>query len=90
LRDQLGGAGGGEAIGLAAELRLPVFVDEAAGRRVTAELGLEVFGSLRVLRLAKEAGRIERIAPTIRQIYAAQIYYSDPLLAKFLKEVGEG
>ncbi len=89
LRTQLGGSGEAEAIALAAERQLPIYVDEIAGRRVAAEMGLEVFGSLKVLRLAKEAGLIDRVAPLLDQISTRHVYYGAALRARALKEVGE-
>lgn len=89
LRQRLGGSGEAEAIVLAKERGLPVLLDELAGRRAAAALGLQVVGSLWVLHQVKKAGLIPRVRPLIVQIIEAGIYYSDDLVEKFLREVGE-
>lgn len=89
LRNRLGGSGEAEAIVLAKERSLPVLLDEMAGRRAAAALGLQVIGSLWVLRQSKAAGRIKLIRPVITQMIESGIYYHDDLVEKFLREVGE-
>jgi len=89
LRDRLGGSGEAEAIVLAKERSLPVLLDEMAGRRAAAALGLQVIGSLWILRQSKFTGRIKLIRPVISQMIERGIYYHDDLVERFLKEVGE-
>jgi predicted nucleic acid-binding protein len=89
LRQSLGGSGEAEAIVLAKERGLPVLLDELAGRRAATALGLQVIGSLRILRQSKEAGLVSRIRPLVGQMIEAGIYYSDDLMENFFREVGE-
>jgi predicted nucleic acid-binding protein len=89
LHDRLGGSGEAEVIALAAELGVPVLLDELAGRRAAAALGLKVIGSLGILRLAKSTGVIDRIRPVVTRMVEGGIYFGDELLAQFLKEAGE-
>ena len=89
LRVHLGGAGEAEAIALAINLSCPVLLDELAGRRAAMALGVTVIGSLRVLRLAKAAGKISEVAPIVTQMRDAGIYYGDDLLVRFFKEIRE-
>ena len=63
LRANLG-AGESEALSLAVEIRADLlFVDERAGRRVAAALGVSVVGTLGVLLAAKRTGRSPRYGP---------------------------
>jgi predicted nucleic acid-binding protein len=89
LRTKLGGSGEAEAIVIAREREVPVLLDEMAGRRAAAGLGLRVVGSLWVLRQAKQAGLIGRIQPLVAEMREAGIYYHDDLVERFLREVGE-
>lgn len=89
LQDRLGGSGEAEAIALATDRRLPVLLDELAGRRAASALGLKVIGSLGILRLAKSAGTIDRIRPLVMRMAEGGIYFGDELIAQFLREVGE-
>ena len=89
LREGLGGSGEAEVIALAVERRLPVLLDELAGRRAAVALGLKVVGSLGVLRQAKAGGHLERIRPLTEAMVEAGIYFHDSLLERFYREVGE-
>lgn len=89
LNRRLGGSGEAEAIALAQERRWPALLDELAGRQAATHRGVQVFGSLHILRLAKEAGRVDRVRPLIDAMMAKGIYYSDALIERFLRELGE-
>ncbi len=89
LNQRLGGSGEAEAIALACERRLPALLDELAGRRAATQWGVRAFGSLHILRLAKETGRVDRVRPLIDEIMAHGIYYGDELIEGFLRELRE-
>ena len=89
LKDHLGGSGEAEAIVLARELRVPVLLDELAGRRAASSLGVTAVGSLYILRRAKKTGRINQIRPLVDAMVRAGIYFHNGLLERFLREVGE-
>jgi len=89
LRLRLGGSGEAEAIALAKERGIPVLLDELAGRRAATALGVEVFGSLRILRLAKKRGLVPQIRPLLTGMIETGIYYGDDLVERFLREEGE-
>jgi len=53
------------ALTLAIHLGLPVLIDDLAGRRAAARLGVPVIGSAGALLLAKRRGRIHLVRPTL-------------------------
>src|SRR3712207_6178213 len=65
------GAGEAEAIGLALTLGLPVLLDDRHGRRVARAHGLLVYGSGGVLILARDAGLLSIVRPTLDELRAA-------------------
>ena len=89
LRSRLGGSGEAEVIALAVHQRLPVLLDELAGRRAAGALGLTIIGSLGVLRRAKAGGHIDRIRPLATAMVEAGIYFHDSLLERFYREIDE-
>jgi len=89
LRLRLGGSGEAEPIVLAKERGVPVMLDELAGRKAATALRVEVWGSLRILRLAKKSGLIPQIRPLLTDMIEAGIYYGDDLVERFLHEEGE-
>jgi len=89
LKQQLGGSGEAEVIALAFERKLPAYLDELAGRRAAAALGLHVFGSLYVLKSARESGRISRARPLIEAMLEQGIYFHAALIERFLRDLGE-
>lgn len=78
-----------EAIVLAQELGAQLLIDEKRGRKIAAERGLEVFGSLRVLAEAKRMGLIELAKPLVEAMLAAEYWIDEELISPFLQEVGE-
>ncbi len=83
------GAGEAEAIILALQCNSPVLLDDLAARKAALGLNLDVVGSLGVLARSKATGAIPAAKPLIEAIRNAGIYYSAPLIHKFLKELGE-
>jgi hypothetical protein len=82
-------AGEMEAIALAAELNATILIDEYEGRKEAARIGIEHFGSLRILKEAKERGVIQKIRPVLDKLIASGTYLSDALYQEFLRLSGE-
>lgn len=78
-----------EAPALAAELHAPLLIDEYDGRKEAERVGIEHFGSLRVLKEAKERGVIQEIRPVLDKLIASGTYVSDTLYQEFLRVSGE-
>ena len=88
LREHLG-AGEAEAIALAMERNFPVLIDDLPGRKSAADLNLELTGTLGVLARSKLNGVVREVKPLIQLLRHAGIYYSDTLIRRFLREIGE-
>lgn len=67
-----------------------VAIDEARGRRAAAAAGLNVIGSLGLLRAGKACGLVPAVAPYVRAMQNAGVYLSDALVQRFLASVSEG
>ena len=78
-----------EALVLAAEAGAPLLIDEYAGRIEAEGMGIEHFGSLRVLKEAKDRGIISEIKPLLDELIASGTYISEPLYEEFLRASGE-
>jgi uncharacterized protein len=78
-----------EAIALAKEQRAALLVDEREARREALRQGITIFGSLMVLREAKDRGIIPRVTPILDELIAAGMYISEPLYEAFLRQLGE-
>jgi predicted nucleic acid-binding protein len=78
-----------EAIALAKERSTLLLVDEREARRQAQRQGVIVFGSLRVLKKAKDRGIIAHVKPILDELITAGTYMSDTLYHAFLYEVGE-
>jgi len=74
-------AGEREAILLAHTLGLPLLIDERRGRRFAGSIGVEVFGSLRVLVEAHRQGIIDDAAALAEQMVASGYWISPALLS---------
>jgi predicted nucleic acid-binding protein len=59
-----------EAIALAAELNATMLIDEYERRKEAARFGIEHFGSLRILKEAKERGVIQEVRPVLDKLIA--------------------
>jgi len=89
---QAWGLGDGEASVLAWGLTHPgaeVIIDDLAGRRCAAALGLPVRGTLGLVLEAKEVGKIILARPVLSQLRQAGMYLSESVVARSLAEVGE-
>jgi len=82
----------GEITAIALALSLPkstLIIDEAAGRRVAKELGIQVTGTLGILLKAKKQGIIPAVRPLIRKLQAVNFRMGVPLITAILSEAGE-
>lgn len=71
------------------EARL-VILDERKARRYAERLGLPLTGTLGVLLLAKEAGRIDSVSACVVRLQEAGLFFSPELLRRTLEMAGEG
>jgi predicted nucleic acid-binding protein len=78
-----------EAVVLAGELGASLLVDEYEDRKEAERIGIEYFGSLRILKEAKERGLIQEIKPILDGLIASGTYVSDTLYQEFLRVSGE-
>ena len=83
------GLGEREAIILAQELKAALLIDDRRARRTAEQMGIACFGSLRVLKEAKERKLIEEIRPIGDKLKATGLRIADSLYERFLQEVGE-
>ncbi len=89
LRANLG-AGESEALSLAVEIRADLlFVDERAGRRVAAALGVSVVGTLGVLLAAKRAGSLAEVRPVVDELLRHGFWVAPHLVKRALLAAGE-
>lgn len=89
LRANLG-AGESEALSLAVEIRADLlFVDERAGRRVAAALGLSVLGTLGVLLAAKRTGHIAEVRPLVDELLRQGFWVAPRLVKQALLAAAE-
>jgi len=66
-----------------------VLIDEQKARRFAERLGLPLSGTLGILLLAKEEKIISTVAPLIRKIQQAGLYFHNDLMERVLKLAGE-
>jgi len=83
------GLGEREALALAQQARLPLLVDDREARNEAMQLGIPHFGSLKVLKEAKDRGIIPNAKPVPDELIASGTYISDALYYEFLREVSE-
>lgn len=85
------GAGETEAIGLALELGVPtVIVDERAGRRLAAAVGLDVVGTVGILLRAKQRGLVGAVRPELDALLEAGFFVAMSLYRDTVVRAGEG
>lgn len=85
------GAGETEAIGLALESGVPtVIVDERAGRRLAAAVGLDVVGTVGILLRAKQRGLVGTVRPELDALLATGFFVATSLYRDALMRAGEG
>lgn len=80
-------AGEREAILLAHTMGLPLLIDERRGRRFAEGIGVEVFGSLRVLVAAYRRGIIADAAVVAEEMVASGYWISPALRSTLTKEI---
>jgi predicted nucleic acid-binding protein len=66
-----------------------VIVDDLPGRRCAAALNIPVRGTLGLVLLAKQRGRIEAARPILQAMRASGMYLSEGVLSQALALVGE-
>ena len=79
-----------EALALAKEMGAALLIDEREARREALRLGIDHFGSLRILKEAKDRGIIPEVRPILDKLISSGTYLSDTLYQEFLREMGEG
>jgi len=79
-----------EALALAKEIGAALLVDEREARTEALRLGIYHFGSLKIIKEAKDHGVIPEAKPVLDELIASGTYLSDILYKEFLREVGEG
>ncbi len=78
-----------EAITLAREIGGVLLVDELEVRKEAQRLGIHYFGSLGLLKEAKQRGLILAVKPVLDALIAAGTYVSKSLYQDVLEQVGE-
>ena len=81
--------GESEAILLAKELDAYLLVDELKARKEASRLGINYFGSLRIIKEAKDHGVISKAKAVLDDLIASSTYLDDSLYQQFLREMGE-
>ena len=81
--------GESEAILLAKELDAYLLVDELEARKEASRLGINYFGSLRIIKEAKDRGVISKAKAVLDDLIASSTYLDDSLYQRFLREMGE-
>ena len=82
--------GEAEVLALAEELdsRLAL-IDERKARRFARRLGQPIIGTVGILILAKEAGKLDNVAKPLRDLEAAGLHLGASLVGKALRLAGE-
>lgn len=84
------GAGETEAIALALEAGVSaILVDERAGRRLAAAVGLDVVGTVGILLRAKERGHLVSVRPDLDALLGSGFFISTSLYRYALLRAGE-
>lgn len=85
-----GGAGEAEVISWAlAHAGFVAVLDDRAARRLAAQQGVPVVGSLRVIVKAKERGLISKARPALEKLRGSGAYVSDELIDRAISLAGE-
>ena len=83
------GLGEREAIVLANKVKAFLLIDDRSARKEAEKRGIVCFGSLKVLKDAKNKGLIEKIKPIGDELRRTGLRIKDSLYQKFLQEIGE-
>lgn len=84
------GAGESSVISLAETLpKATVVLDDLAARRCAMAVGLPVTGTLGLLLLAKQVGRIEKVAPALDAVVEAGLFVAERHLNAIREKAGE-
>ena len=83
------GAGESATLALAHAQGLEAIIDDLAGRKCAASLGIPVRGTLGTVLLAKKRGAIPKARPVIEDMMAAGLYLSTAVVNEALRRVGE-
>ena len=82
--------GESETIALAKQMNADVvIIDESAGYQIAKLFDLPVVRTLSLLKVAKEKNIIKEIRPVLDEMVQKGRWYSDRVVIKFLREVGE-
>jgi predicted nucleic acid-binding protein len=68
---------------------MEALIDDLAGRRCAALLGIRVGGTLRIVLTAKQRGAIPAARPVLEQLIESGLYRSHQVLNTALQRVGE-
>lgn len=83
------GAGESAVLALALTRGCEAVVDDLAGRRCAASIGIPVRGTLGIVLIAKRRGWIPSARAVMEDMLAAGLYLSRPVLDRALERVGE-
>ena len=89
LRDSGLDAGERHTLALGLALGAAVLVDERKGRRVAAQLGLPVLGTLGLLIRAREGGVLPALRPLFDALQDSGYFLSPTLVERILADLGE-
>jgi len=81
--------GEAEAITVALEKNSLLIIDDLRGRNVARRLGLEIIGTLGLLKVMKLKGIIRKVKPFIKRLREKGFYINDDLVNKLLSDIGE-
>ncbi len=83
------GLGEREALALAKQTSAALLIDEREARKEAMRLGIPHFGSIKILKEAKDRGITPEAKSVLDELIASGTYISDALYQDFLREVGE-
>lgn len=83
------GAGEGNAIILADQLKIPLLIDEKLGRKMARNLQIPIIGSAGILLLAKKNKYIKKIKPIILELKREGYFFSNQLIKTVLLHANE-
>lgn len=83
------GSGESATLALAHAQGVEAIIDDLAGRKCAASLGISVRGTLGTVLVAKKRGVIPKARPVIEDMMAAGLYLSRAVVNEALRRVGE-